>query len=238
MINKSASMNSFSIKTKVILIIVSVALSFSLMLLIEIIAEKNYLSLKKTIFFTKKVEIGILKLRRNEKYFLAQNSLNYHTKYIKNYIALQESVNNLNNQLNLSGIESERIIELKNILYDYKTDFVALVKSYQEKGVSNKTGLHGKIRTTVYKIEEKINILNEKLTAMINKKVSDITLLSSMLTLLLVIINIGFIIIVMRSIFRNAKYPDITMKNVEKNSDFTLRSGIKLKKEHGYGKLF
>ncbi len=324
-----------TIKTKFILITVSVVIAISSMLFIDIYSSNMTASLEKTSILTFKAEAGMLTLRRNEKDFLARNSLKYHKKFIKNHSLLIKNVTHIINNLTADGIELELAHKLKSTLdiyknkfnalvniqkkiglnpkdglyghlrkavhtaenkiknlndyhlmkdmlmlrrrekdfmlrsdlkylkkfnkdfskieitlensshpedsknsihknlLQYKTDFIELVKNYEKKGLSSKSGILGEMRSTVHKTETILKELEETLTQTIEHKVSNIELGASAGAIFFATAIIAFIIFILKDILQSITQLNITMKNVENNNDLTLRSEITSKNEIG-----
>lgn len=168
----------------------------------------------------------MLMLRRREKDFMLREDLKYLDKFNKDVSTIESTlINSSHSQDNKETISKH--------LEQYKSDFTVLVNSYQEKGLTSKTGLLGEMRGTVHKTESILKMVNTELSDIIHTKISSIKLFSSLSALLLSALLIGFIIIVMRGVLRSLTQLNITMRDVEANSDLTLRSEIKSKDEIG-----
>ncbi len=168
----------------------------------------------------------MLMLRRREKDFMLRYDLKYLNKFNKDFSVIKSTLaNSLHSQSHKESINK--------YLDKYKIDFVALVKSYQVKGLTSKSGLLGEMRATVHKTETILKTLSENLTIIIDSKTSSIILLSLLSALFLAVLIIGFVVVTLRGILLSIKQLDMTMKNVETNSDLTLRSEIKSKDEIG-----
>ncbi|MDA7848041.1 methyl-accepting chemotaxis protein [Sulfurospirillum sp.] len=89
-----------------------------------------------------KAEALMLTLRRNEKDFLMRQLPKYMDKHAKNF---EKIVTYINTTQNLS--------KSLPLLNTYQKDFITLTDSYKTMGFNHKTGLHGKVRSTVQKTE-------------------------------------------------------------------------------------
>lgn len=154
-------MNTLTIKTKFMIISISIALALTVMLLIGLYSSKTIVSLEETNVLINKIETGMLTLRRNEKDFLARNSLKYHKKFNENYSALQEKVSLFTQQLESNNISNEKAKELRNILATYQSIFNKLVKEQQVIGLTHKDGLYGNLRNAVHNAESEIKSLKD-----------------------------------------------------------------------------
>ena len=152
---------SLTIKTKFIIICVSIAVGLLVMLGIGLFAANTLIELEEDTVLTSKIETGMLTLRRNEKDFLARNDLKYEKKFTKNHTALQEKVLLLENKLKKHGVDSEKVVELNTILNTYKLKFTTLVNEQKIIGLTHKDGLYGNLRKAVHIVESEINTLND-----------------------------------------------------------------------------
>lgn len=168
----------------------------------------------------------ILMLRRREKDFMLREDMKYLKKFNKDFSTLESTLTN-------SSYSQERKETISKQLGQYKIDFIALVKGYQEKGLTSKTGLLGEMRGAVHKTEILLKSLNVELREAISSKTSFLKLSSILFTIFLVVVLIGFIIIVMRGILKSLTQLNKTMSKAEANSDLTLRSEIKSNDEIG-----
>ena len=168
----------------------------------------------------------MLMLRRREKDFMLRNDLKYLKKFNKDFLTIEFTLAN-------SPHSKDSKETIGKHMGQYKIDFIALVKGYQEKGLTSKAGLLGEMRGTVHKTETILKNLDAELKEIINTKISSNRLSSSLFTLFLAVFLIGFIIVVMRGILNSLTQLNATMSEIEANSDLTLRSNIKSKDEVG-----
>ena len=177
-------MKSLNIKTKFIIISISIALSLTAMLAIGLYSTNTTKSLEETRVQVNKIESGMLMLRRNEKDFLARNSLKYQDKYNKNHASLQDKVSQLESQLVAHGLNSEKANDLNKILADYKVKFTALVNQQKIIGLTPKDGLYGNLRKAVHNVESEIKSLKDdslmKDMLMLRRREKDFMLRSDM----------------------------------------------------------
>ncbi len=100
----------------------------------------------------------ILMCRRREKDFLLRNDPKYIEKFKQDLSGLIEAVNN-----SALPTETKNIARIK--LKAYRDDFLALIQAKMEVGLDHKSGLMGKMRNTVHKIEPVIIELNHAVEA-------------------------------------------------------------------------
>ena len=168
----------------------------------------------------------MLMLRRREKDFMLRDDLKYLKKFNKDFSTIESTLTN-------SSHSQDSKETISKHLGEYKIDFIALVKGYQKKGLTSKTGLLGEMRGTVHKTETILKKLDVELRGIINSKISSLKLSSLLITLFLTVFLIGFIIVVMRGILNSLTQLNTTMSEVQANSDLTLRSDVKSKDEIG-----
>lgn len=328
-------MKSISIKSKFIAIRISIVAAFIILLVIGLYAIKTIVSLEKATILVNKMETEMLTLRRNEKDFLARNTLKYHKKFTKNYLSLQEHDTELESRLETNGLDTTIAHDLKAVLEDYnkkfnalvaqqkiiglthkeglygalrkavhaveseikslnddslmkdmlvlrrrekdfmlrsdmkylakfnkdivtiernlansnhpqsnkdsisnnlqkyKKDFSLLVKGYQTKGLNSKQGLLGEMRGSIHKSETMLKELDGTLTQAVDDRVSTLTTVFIIITILFSVLNVGFISYILKSTLSSLTKLSSLMQNVESNNDLTIRSSNKSKDEIG-----
>ena len=175
---------SLNIKAKFIIIGISIALSLAVMLMIGLYSTNSILTLEEDKVLVNKIDSGMLMLRRNEKDFLARNTLKYQDKFNKNHKSLQDRVTLLENELIANGLNSEKANTLNKILADYKLKFTALVNQQKNIGLTPKDGLYGNLRKAVHNAESEIKSLKDdslmKDMLMLRRREKDFMLRSDM----------------------------------------------------------
>lgn len=102
----------------------------------------------------------MLMLRRNEKDFIIRKSAKYLDKYNKNFDVFMT-------HLNQTGIDQEDSLKIQQHMQAYKKGFHALAGNYKQLGLDHKSGLHGKMRSSVHETETIFDQLNEQLSSRI-----------------------------------------------------------------------
>lgn len=115
----------------------------------EIIGQQNYLLLS-----------GMLQLRRDEKDFMLRLDKKYSTRFEENMTKLIENTQS-------SHLDQETQISIIKLLKTYHNAFLALTNKQNILGLDAKTGLNGKMRTTIHQVD---NVL----TAMIKKSEAEV----------------------------------------------------------------
>jgi methyl-accepting chemotaxis protein len=121
------------------------------------------------------IESLVLKLRKDEKDFLARKDLKYQEKFNKNMKVLQQKINDLDKSFSSIGQSLPDFMSMRNILTQYASHFENLVKIQQNIGLNPKDGLYGALRNAVRDIEDLIGksnylILSEMLQLRRNEK--------------------------------------------------------------------
>ena len=99
----------------------------------------------------------ILKLRKDEKDFLARLDLKYEDGFNKAFEALAGHTERLGVRLSSHGIDASKMDELKNILKNYYDNFSAVVAIQKKIGLNETDGLYGSLRTSVHNAEAIFN---------------------------------------------------------------------------------
>ena len=117
---------------------------------------KKEAELKSGQILLAEINAGILMLRRHEKNFLLRKNLKYTQKFDASIKQTFQKINQLEQILVNNQADNSSIKELISVLKSYQTSFIALVKSYENVGLNEKSGLQGKLRTAVHAIEFKV----------------------------------------------------------------------------------
>lgn len=168
----------------------------------------------------------MLMLRRREKDFMLRSDMKYLAKFNKDIITIEKNlVNSIHPQSNKESIS-------KN-LKKYKKDFSLLVKGYQTKGLTSKQGLLGDMRGTIHKSETILKELSNTLTKTVDNKVSTITVIFVLSTIIFSIIIIGFITLILKNTLFSLTQLSRLMQDVESKNDLTIRCSNTSKDEIG-----
>jgi len=113
----------------------------------------------------------VLKLRKDEKDFLARKDLKYVKTFNQNFKELQQSVNKEKKFLQEQNMQVDTLNKFLTIIDTYSQNFNAIVKLQQKIGLTPKDGLYGSLRKSVHAVQE------------IAKKREDYRLYANVLTL-------------------------------------------------------
>ncbi len=135
----------------------------------------------------------ILMLRRNEKDFMLRKLEKYISKFNNNYTVFFQ-------HLRASGFDNTT----KNVLHEkmalYQSDFLKLTEEYKRLGLTPKVGLHGKMRNSVHKTEALFNSVETELATSITAQNKALYEKFLILTAIFIILIIGAVIMISRSI--------------------------------------
>ena len=99
------------------------------------------------------LQSDMLMLRRNEKDFLLRSNLKYLDKFEKNYSIMQNHLNHLKQHLVDNSIIINNFNTLKDIIKNYRLDFLSLTDISRKIGLDPKSGYRGTLRNSVHKAE-------------------------------------------------------------------------------------
>lgn len=166
----------------------------------------------------------MLTLRRNEKDFMLRENLKYHPRLNVNLEKLIAAVQG-------SDYSEQIRTDLLNQLARYGSDFNALVAGYKEKGISSKEGLRGEMRDTVHKTESLLSSMVKSIDTLASNKQSEIVLLVSILSAILILISITVIFTLSRSILKPIGSMMSTIERVRDENNLSLRVDVSGKDE-------
>ncbi|MCF6299446.1 MAG: methyl-accepting chemotaxis protein [Thiomicrorhabdus sp.] len=99
------------------------------------------------------IDTGILMLRRHEKDFLLRKSLKYQKKFTASIEQTLQKISQLEELLLQENADTNSIQKLSTVLKSYQASFNAMIKSYEQVGLNEKSGLQGKLRTAAHALE-------------------------------------------------------------------------------------
>ncbi len=150
----------FTIKTKLLLLSVLVALAISALLVLMNWSLRDVVATEEAVLMNEKIETGMLTLRRNEKDFLARNDLKYQQQFNDNYTAMQQQLAMLSNRLQAKNIDDTDVLKLAKIFEAYYQAFNQLVSIQQVIGLTPTDGLYGNLRQSVHEAESLLKSFN------------------------------------------------------------------------------
>lgn len=149
-----------SIKTKLVLLSVLVALAITALLILMNLSLRDVVETEEAVILNEKIEISMLTLRRNEKDFLARNDLKYQAQFNDNYAAMQQQVSDLAERLQAKQIDNTEVLNVAQIFENYQQAFNELVGIQQHIGLTPTDGLYGKLRQSVHAVESLLGSFN------------------------------------------------------------------------------
>ncbi|MCF6254124.1 MAG: methyl-accepting chemotaxis protein [Thiomicrorhabdus sp.] len=99
------------------------------------------------------IDAGILMLRRHEKDFLLRKNIKYQQKFTTSIEQTFQKINRLEQLLLQENAETDSIQKLSTVLKSYQASFNAMIKSYEQVGLDEKSGLQGKLRIAAHALE-------------------------------------------------------------------------------------
>jgi len=156
-------------------------------------------------------------LRRREKDFLQRLDLKYQKKFNRDFAVFMRDLDTV-------GLNPENRQAIRRDMLKYQSDFHALIKGYEEKGLSSKQGLHGKMRNTIHQSEDLLKTLAETSTAHIKDEVQRSSMLNWILSLSLLSLLVAIIYRIASSVIQPVQSLSQLMQHVSSNNDLTLRA--------------
>jgi len=148
---------------KLKLILISLVISFSLLLLsiFSHYTNKHIANLVEAKQLVTLLLVKELKLRRYEKDFIARSDPVYVEKFSSTFISLKQSLSTLNSMLIEEGINnSKQINELSQVLGSYTDKFIKIVEYKKIIGLKKSSGLRKELRDAAHRTEEQAKSFN------------------------------------------------------------------------------
>ncbi len=152
----------------------------------------------------------ILTLRRNEKDFLMRKLPKYLDKHSKNF---EKTLTYINSTQNLT--------ESIPLLNTYQKDFISLTKAYKIMGLDHKTGLLGKMRSTVHETEDLISKAAKDLNIEIKSHLTTTLNISLALSGFIILTILALTSFIIMSILKPLK--TLTNTIVSNENDLTIK---------------
>ncbi len=171
----------------------------------------------------------LLQLRRNEKDFLLRSDSKYINAFKRNYSLFSTT-------LSQSSLPYEVRLEIQTSMLDYSLKFQQAAKMLIIKGLSEKTGIRGKMRTAVHSTEAAMTQLSTKLEANISQEVGSID--SLILTTRIIAFVISTLLLsamawIIRSILLPLRQLSSTIMQAKEENDLTMRIPVSSNDEIG-----
>lgn len=167
-------------------------------------------------------------LRRREKDFLQRLDLKYQKKFDHDFRGFMHDLDTVR-------FSPENRQAIRQDMLKYRDDFHALIKGYEEKGLSSKQGLHGKMRHTVHQSEELLKTLAGTTHTRIEHELQRSSRLNWILSLFLLSLLVAIIYRIAAGIITPLQSLSQLMGNVSSHNDLTLRAEHPDKKDEVSG---
>lgn len=160
-----------TIKNKLILVAVSIVVAMASLTALMKYSLFQIEQLRQTDGLINDIEVNMLTLRRNEKDFLARDSLIYRAAFDEQVAIMEQKLAKLESMAGSLGIDAKGVAALAENLKRYTGQFSAIVSIQEAIGLDEKSGWKGSLRNAVHSAEQHI------------KEAEDYHLLADMLTL-------------------------------------------------------
>ncbi len=169
----------------------------------------------------------ILMLRRNEKDFLQRLNMKYLDKFGKNLDIMKQHL------MHAEIGESEKG-EIAGYMEAYKKDFINLVNTYKEKGLTPKEGKHGEMRDSAHNLENVLKSIEGDIHHAIEKKSSNAEKLALGVFIFFSLLIIAFILLLSSQILGSLhKILSLAKDLAEGDSNLSKRLEIETRDEIG-----
>ena len=146
-------LNRLNIKTKIFLILIVTIIAvviFTFIFFHTVEKLEKYSSIEVNV---EKLKSSMLMLRRHEKDFLLRNKLLYKDEFLQEYQHSLILASTLSEQLKSNNYRGDEIGQYLSNLNIYKTAFIKLIKAMNERGLDEKSGLYGSLRSAIHKVQ-------------------------------------------------------------------------------------
>lgn len=173
-----------------------------------------------------RLRADMLQLRRNEKDFMLRHTMKYLGKFDKNMTAF---FNDLAASTHSPAVKEK----LQRLMHMYRSRFEELVKTSQQKGLTSKEGLMGKMRATVHQSETTLDKLHEMVSNTVDAEISTLETTSNVLALTLITVLAALLYSIASSIICPIQILAKTMTRATEENDLSLRMKIGAQDEIG-----
>ena len=155
-------MSAFSIKSKMILVVVLVAVALSGMTGLKEYSTDKILSMEGGHYLVSEIKAGMLQLRKDELDFLRDRDLGYVDRHQQHYADLVHKLDELKRNESLPADLAGQIVTLSQKLETYQKEFSRLVGEMQILGLDEHyQGLHGDLQKAEHALEKRISGLDD-----------------------------------------------------------------------------
>ncbi len=154
-------LSQLTVKKKLILVAIMVALTLIIILALEQFAMRKVVQLETLAIEAQQAEVEMLTLRRHEKDFLARLDPKYISGFQQTQASLISRADHMVIELEKQGLDSTAAEDLGFYVSDYAIVFSDIYALQKEIGLTPTDGLYGALRSSVHNIEERLNSFNE-----------------------------------------------------------------------------
>lgn len=159
----------------------------------------------------------MLMLRRREKDFMLREDIKYLEKF-------NSDVSVFYQDLDTATLSNEKKAEIRGSMAIYERDFIAMVRAYQEKGLTSKSGLLGDMRDTVHQSETVLHEVSNRLEQFLETELTKLIAVGLVMFVGLFLIVVISVIVISRSILVPVKKLQAVMSDACENKDLSLRA--------------
>ena len=149
----------FSIKQRLLANGLALVLAMLVMLGLLFYQSSQLTSLAQAQETVQRLNTDVLMFRRHEKDFLLRFELRYLERMQQHYVAMQQQAGSLDALLQQHRIDRGPLLEFQRDTERYQQSFTALVRQYQQMGLTPEQGLQGELRHAAQQIE---NLLQQR----------------------------------------------------------------------------
>ncbi len=161
----------------------------------------------------------MLMLRRREKDFLLRMDTKYLKKFEKDYAVFMRDLD----ARDLSDTDKTR---LRTDMARYRRDFLAMVKGYQDKGLTSEQGVLGEMRRTVHQSETQLKKMADLAASHITDEIARLERIGLAVSLTVMAVLLGLIAWLAISIRQPIRRLSELMQKVRHDNDLTLRAEV------------
>lgn len=150
-----------TLKSKLVVLAIAIAVGIGGMIAIYFNTIKKIGDIATTLIDIPKTEKFIQKLRRHEKDFLAYRDMNDVDKFNTATIEIQKHISDLIDDLSKIGVRSQEVNDFRTLIDRYISTFKKVVALQNKIGLDDSSGLYGRLRESVQKVEQGITENND-----------------------------------------------------------------------------
>ncbi|MDG6774272.1 methyl-accepting chemotaxis protein [Thiomicrorhabdus sp. ZW0627] len=168
----------------------------------------------------------MLMLRRNEKDFMLRFAEKYQGKFLKNFAKFEQN-------LAVSDMNQNEQTSVSTAMQKYKTDFLALYQAEQKKGLDEKSGLRGQMRSAIHATEAPLTSLQSQVDNFLTEQHENIISTLWSIAILAILIMIFVLVQTTLKVLKGVSVLTKGMQQTHDTGDFNQPIQHKLKDEFG-----